>query len=167
MTPLALRLLGCLLGCLLVFSAATVAMGDQDVPRLESAEDLAQVVAETGATVTVINYWATWCPPCRAELPVFKRLQQEFSPREVRIIGVSFDYDPAVLQRFLSRFPLGYQNYIGDSRLLEEMGVGVIPKTVICSPTGSCVSVHEGEVDATKLRTQIMRLLGHGGNNAH
>ncbi len=156
-----------LLGCLLALALSVASAAGQDMPRLNSAADLDRVIAEAGATVTVVNYWATWCPPCRAELPEFKRLQNEFDGREVRVIGVSFDYDSAVLKRFLDRYPLGYPNYIGDSELMEELGVGVIPKTVIYSPAGNQVAVHEGEIKTEVVRSQIVRLLGHGAEDVN
>ncbi len=143
--------------------AGTTAAAGQASPMIAHKADLQRIMAEAGATVTVVNYWATWCPPCRAELPDLKRLQEEFGVRDVRVIGVSFDYDPAVLQRFLDRYSLGYPNYIGDSALMKEMGVGVIPRTVIYSPAGNVVSVHQGQITASRVRAQINRLLGNGG----
>ena len=158
----------CLLVCLLAVALLSApASAGQSLPRLDSAADLERVVRDGGATVTVVNYWATWCPPCREELPVFMRLQQGYGARGVRVIGVSFDYDPRTLERFLGRASLGYVNYIGDGDLMDELGVGVIPTTVIYGPQGERVSMHQGGVTADMLLERITPMLENGDEDAH
>lgn len=152
--------------CLWAALAVVPAAADQ-VDRLDNAAQLQRVVAESGARVTVVNYWATWCPPCRAELPELKELQQRYGPDQVRVIGVSFDYDPAVLQRFLDRYPLGYSNYLGHSGLMGELGVGVIPTTEIYGSRGEKVYTRRGGVTTKMLLKRIKPLLDNGDSDAH
>src|SRR5512147_2388735 len=77
-----------------------------------SARDLqgreVDVAADAGA-VRLVDFWATWCEPCREQLPALERMRRELGPRGLSIYAVSFDEDPAQIPRFLEGAPVGFR----------------------------------------------------------
>jgi len=98
----------------------------------------------------VINFWATWCAPCRREIPLLETLNAEWAARGVRVIGVAVDHRDKVLE-FAERFKIGYPLLIGDQDALDAataFGVEtpVFPFTVFTDRRGDVVAVFLGEL---------------------
>jgi thiol-disulfide isomerase/thioredoxin len=110
----------------------------------------------------VVNQWASWCGPCRAEFPHFQRLSRALGKR-VAFIGVdSMDNDDDA-RAFLQRYPVVYPSYKdGHGKVAEVMGgVGPLPKTVFYSRSGKLQYVHVGQYrDEAALRRDISRYAG-------
>ncbi len=98
----------------------------------------------------IINFWATWCAPCRREIPLLESLNAEWADRGVRVIGVAVDYRDKVLE-FADRFKIGYPLLIGEQEALDAataFGVEtpVFPFTVFTDRRGDVVAVFLGEL---------------------
>ncbi len=75
----------------------------------------------------VVNFWATWCPPCREELPTFSRLQDRYGKQGVQFVGIALDVADSV-RAFARQHPVSYPLLIGGSigvELARQIGVGV------------------------------------------
>ena len=70
--------------------------------------------------VIVLNFWATWCPPCRQEMPAFSRIQQTLGEQGVQIIGVGID-SPAAIKEYALQFPVSYPLVVGGTAGMELM----------------------------------------------
>ncbi|WP_313954266.1 TlpA disulfide reductase family protein [Accumulibacter sp.] len=86
----------------------------------------------------VVNFWATWCPPCREEMPAFSRLQSLYSAKGVQFVGIALDSAESV-RSFSERYPVNYPLLIGGSRgvdLAQQFGNSNLglPYTVILGP---------------------------------
>ena len=85
--------------------------------------------------VVVLNFWASWCPPCLAEFPSLAALQQQMP--EVKVLAVSFDTDRAAYMQFLARHPLGLQTALDTTgRSNQAFGTTRPPETWIVDPHG-------------------------------
>ena len=114
----------------------------------------------------LINFWATWCKPCREEMPLLTRMQEKYKDRLV-IVGVAIDNAEAV-QEFLDH--LGGVNYpilLGRQELdaietANAMGVDLIglPISLTTDRTGRIVDIHTGEVDETEVTALIENAVG-------
>lgn len=95
--------------------------------------------------VILLNFWATWCPPCRKELPALSQIADEFKGKNFQMIGVSVDENPAALTNFLKSNSLSYTVLHESSGLLDKyMSVAgndqnVIPQTFIIDKNGKVV----------------------------
>lgn len=69
--------------------------------------------------VLVVNYWATWCHPCREEMPGFSRLQEKYSNKSVQFVGISID-DAAKIIEFQKETPVSYPLLIGDMGIMKS-----------------------------------------------
>ncbi|TAK51272.1 MAG: TlpA family protein disulfide reductase [Gammaproteobacteria bacterium] len=98
----------------------------------------------------IINFWATWCAPCRREIPMLNGLAQEFGPQGFEVIGIAVDFREDVLE-YLQHMPLAYETLIGEQEGMDAaraFGVGsvVLPFTVFTDRTGRIVTLHLGEL---------------------
>jgi thiol-disulfide isomerase/thioredoxin len=126
-------------------------------PTLQGAAfDLA---AEKGRPV-VVNFWATWCPPCRAEIPGFVDLQEEFGD-DIIFVGVSLDeggFD--TVRPFADRHGVNYPLVMDRSRIFRAYGGrGTIPTTFLVDAEGNVRFAHEGIVTKRSLRPALRQLV--------
>jgi len=128
-----------------------------DVRPLFALADTAGVtrsIAEWDGRALVINFWATWCPPCRREIPLLNSLRAEYAPRGFEVIGVAVDFRDDVL-RYMAATPIDYPVLIGEQDGLEAVrafGLGTLgfPFTVFTDTRGRIVTIHVGELHAAE-----------------
>jgi thiol-disulfide isomerase/thioredoxin len=89
----------------------------------------------------VINFWATWCGPCRMEIPMINDLHKKFSKNELVILGVSTDEDgPSAVTSFMKEVPILYPVYMGDDGVADKFGgVWALPTTYFFDRQGNKV----------------------------
>lgn len=120
-------------------------------------------ITEWKGKVVVLNFWATWCPPCRRELPTFKALQTEYGPQGVQFVGISLDRDELV--RDYARIEgLNYPQLVGPSKALELgqlLGnkMGALPFTVVVDREGRIAERIFGEWSHDEAVSTFKRLL--------
>jgi thiol-disulfide isomerase/thioredoxin len=113
--------------------------------------------------ILVINYWASWCPPCVREMPTLIRAQQAYDPGQFQVVGIAIDTQDAV-EHFLVDHPVNYPILIGNvdsvemSRRLGNRMHG-LPFTVIFDRHGRRIFSQVGEVSAPTLEAQLAPLL--------
>jgi len=85
-----------------------------------------------GGKVLVLNFWATWCPPCIQEIPSLNQFQKKFAGEGVVVIAVSIDKNPQKYRAFLGRIPVTFQTFRDpDADVSSEYGTYQIPETYI------------------------------------
>ncbi|MFZ4703772.1 MAG: TlpA family protein disulfide reductase [Candidatus Methylumidiphilus sp.] len=99
--------------------------------------------------VLIVNFWATWCPPCLEEMPEFVKLQNEFGPKGLQFIGILTDDEALDAQAFLKAKPVNYpilDGTIGARQWTEKLGdkAGVLPISVVFDPSGNRVHTELG-----------------------
>ncbi|MDC1311161.1 TlpA family protein disulfide reductase [Burkholderiales bacterium] len=104
----------------------------------------------------IVNFWATWCPPCLEEIPLFISLHEEFSDINMTFIGIAVD-DITRVRDFVMTNKVNYPILIGSGdalRISEILGNqrSGLPFTVFLSPTGDLIDTHSGVVPASKIR---------------
>ncbi len=107
--------------------------------------------------IVVLNFWATWCPACRAELPELSRFASDEKGHCVSVLGVS-DEDQPRLRAFVQRRPVTYPIAQSSGALEEALGVTVLPTTFILDRDGHVVQRIEGGTSATQLRELVSPL---------
>jgi len=93
---------------------------------------------------TVLDFWASWCPDCRRDMPNVERMYADFAPRGVQFVGLSFDTDAAAWQNAIGKFGVKYaqlsdQKKMRDSEVARAFGVKWIPSMMLVNPQGEVV----------------------------
>ena len=99
----------------------------------------------------VVNFFASWCPPCRAELPDFEAVHQELGD-EVTFVGVNQDFTEATWRAFVAEAEVSYDTvFQPNSEIWNELGTGAMPTTAFVSPDGEVVHLWAGLLTDDKL----------------
>jgi cytochrome c biogenesis protein CcmG/thiol:disulfide interchange protein DsbE len=110
--------------------------------------------------IVLLNFWATWCAPCLAEIPRFSLWQQTYGADGLQVLGVSMDDDSAPVKRTLRKYGIVYPVVMGDAPLGELFG-GVLglPQSYLIDGSGHIVARYEGEPDLAQMESRIKELL--------
>ncbi|MEW6131462.1 MAG: TlpA disulfide reductase family protein [Acidobacteriota bacterium] len=118
-------------------------------------------LADLQDKVVILNFWATWCGPCRSEIPAFIKLQEAYKERGVEVIGVSLDDEDAeYVGKVAAGFGINYQVLMGTREVAEAYGpIQAIPMTVIIDRAGNVYSRHLGVMSFNNLEEKIKAIL--------
>lgn len=108
--------------------------------------------------VTLVNFWATWCGPCRKEQPALQRLAEEYDGR-VQFVGVNFRDDQASAREYVREFGVSYQSVVDDGPLANEFSVPYLPATILIDRSGEMRYLLLGAQEEPELRRYIEELL--------
>lgn len=130
---------------------------------LSDIEGIAQDVEQWDGKLLVINFWATWCAPCRHEIPYFVELQGLFGERGLQFVGIAID-DPASINEFAGEVGLNYPSLYGQLDAMEvskQYGntVGGLPFTVVVDREGLIVARKNGPFEREEIENLIMEFL--------
>lgn len=105
----------------------------------------------------VVNYWATWCPPCLEEIPDLVSLYDSRKDKDVMVIGVVFDYETVKdVTDYIDDMLMSYPTVLGDDKVTKQIGsTEVLPTTYIYNPQGELVKVKKGIVSRQYLETMM------------
>lgn len=145
-----------------------VLLSDPSDPIREvTAEEVARLLDATGNNPVLLNVWATWCPPCIAEMPYFIEFHEKYHPR-IPLISLSVD-DPSTIasavRPFHSSRKLPFQVYVLAERDPDELSKalktefsGAVPTTVLYDASGTAAKVWEGAVTFAELESAVNAL---------
>lgn len=160
-----------MLGLMLSAQAPGGAQGDENPQPssgpatlvLRDLEGRKQDLRDHRDSIVLVNFWATWCIPCREEMPIFVSLQKRYGQRGVRMIAVSTD-DPrnkGAVARFAHDLKLNFPVWVGaTTRDMQRLGLGeALPATAVIDREGRIVGRILGPVDRGDLKKRIEWLL--------
>ncbi|HYL63187.1 MAG TPA: TlpA disulfide reductase family protein [Candidatus Methylomirabilis sp.] len=162
------------LSALAVTTAAQQAKAPSD-PKLIDAQGFQQVLAQYRGKALLVNFWATWCEPCRDEYPMLNELAKQYGPKGLNVVGVSLDNDGDIIlmRRFLARYKPIFTNYRkkpGDDAAAFRESIlpgwtGSLPITIFYGKNGRQVATFVGEKPREQYEQVIQGLLEAGGGS--
>lgn len=111
--------------------------------------------------VVILDFWATWCGPCRLEIPGFIELKRQYAEKGLVVIGVSVDQDGAkAVKPFMAKMGINYPVVLGDEKIVSAFGgVEAIPTTFIIDRNGKIIRKHLGYTEKSEFEAEVKPLL--------
>lgn len=139
---------------------ALAACGDDAAPKampgptltglpLEKLDGSREAIEDYRGKLVVMNVWATWCGPCRREMPGLEKLAASLDPERFAVVGLAIDDSPALVREYLRQKGLTFARHIdrGGQATHELMDLNAVPTTVVLAPDGRVVWSVAGERD--------------------
>lgn len=155
-----------LLGLLSAFQLPAYSNGSGDpVPNCPIKERSSSQVFDAknfNGKIVVVDFWATWCPPCLQSIPFFSRLKAQFPSETFEMISINVDEDQSALSEFLAKRPISYPVFLdptGDCA--KTWALKAMPSTYVIDKQGRISKVHLGfrEQDQEEIVREIEQLL--------
>ncbi len=110
--------------------------------------------------VVLVNFWATWCPPCRMETPSLVALRNQYKSRPFEIVGISMDDDQTQIGPFVKRYGVNYPILLPSGPLTLGGDVSALPTTFLVDRHGRIARQYVGMISERAVRADIEQLLG-------
>ncbi len=122
------------------------------------------LLSEWKGKILIVNFWASWCPPCVEEMPEFVKLQNELGAKGVQFVGILVDDEAEYARKFLAASPVNYpilDGTVGGREWAAKQGnsAGVLPYSVVFDATGKQVHVEAGRFTREEVLERIRPLL--------
>lgn len=141
-------------------TGSSTATSGLDIPLTPIGDGAPTSLAAMRGTPTVVNIWATWCVPCRTEMPAFEQVHQRYGDR-VRIIGVTDPDDRANIDEMVAQTGVTYPLYVAaEGSVQSRLEVTGLPATFFLDADGNVVERHQGALTADALSATIERRYG-------
>ncbi len=128
---------------------------------LKDASGIERKLSDFKGSVVIIDFWATWCPPCRQEIPHFVELYNQYKDQGLEIIGVSMDQSPErVIPGFIEKNKINYTILFGEDKVYDLYGgINAIPTTFIVDKDGNIRKKYIGYNEKEVFERDIKELL--------
>jgi thiol:disulfide interchange protein len=131
-----------------------------DFPQVSKLDGSPFNAAPLKGKVVVVDFWATWCVPCLGEIPGFNKIQHDYGPKGVAVVGVSMDEDGAsAVQPFLKKHQMDYTIALGPQPLFKQFSLDELPVTVIFGRDGKIAKRFDGFTKEQEIEAAVQAAL--------
>ncbi|MBI2469961.1 MAG: TlpA family protein disulfide reductase [Planctomycetes bacterium] len=147
-----------LFAAILIFTTAISSAGDP-VKKINLAE-LTTLLESNKGKVVILDLWATWCPPCRKEIPGFINLYKKYKDKGLEIIGVAFDENgQEVVPPFMKTMGINYPVYLDGGDIARKYNLQAYPTTIVYGKDCKVAGKHVGYVSEKEFDAELSKLL--------
>lgn len=127
--------------------------------KIIDAESLKQTLSNSRNKITIVDFWATWCTPCKKQLPALSRIFTKYRGNGLSVIGVSMDFDKDKAKRFIGKLGIKYPVYLAAEDMAFNFDIQALPATFIYGKGGNLIKSHTGFINEDELIHIIEKML--------
>ncbi len=144
-----------------MIAASGVAQNKAPNFKVQAADGSTIELAKLKGKIVVLNYWATWCGPCRMEIPGFIDVYKQYKGKGLEIVGISLDREGwKVVRPYIEKASINYPVVVADETLETAYGqIDAIPTTFVVDKHGNIVDKHVGYMDRASFEKLVKGLL--------
>ena len=117
-------------------------------------------LSDYAGKIVLVNFWAEWCEPCKAETPGFVKIYDQYHSRGLEIIGIAEESKPDLAKAFISQFGMKYiVARDDDGGIAEKFDLDVYPQSFLFGPKGDMVKAFRGFADESAVSAEINKLI--------
>jgi peroxiredoxin len=116
-------------------------------------------LADQRGSIILVNFWASWCPPCRAETPALVRLSRTFNSKGIKVVGVSMDDDSEAARRFVNQFQVPYPIIEANTSAAPVSAIESLPTSFLLDRKGRIANKYMGAVTESELARDVEALI--------
>ncbi|WP_374279432.1 TlpA family protein disulfide reductase [Desulfovibrio sp.] len=147
-----------ILALLLCLALPCSSLAAPSVPSLNLV-GLTDMLAKNKGKVIMLNFFATWCPPCRVEIPELVSVRKKYAEKDVLIISLSLDEDAKVVPPFVEKMKMTYPVFMADRDIAKAFKISQIPHNAFYSRDGQLILSEPGMADAEMVEMVFKKLL--------
>jgi thiol-disulfide isomerase/thioredoxin len=135
-------------------------LAGKEAPELEAKDITGNPVtlAAFKGKVVLLDFWTTWCPPCRADAPALDKLYRKYGDHDLMIVGVSVSEERAIVEKFLKQHPHEFPVVLtSENDMPRPFQIGVFPTYIVIERDGSIASATEGDQGFGELRKMLKK----------
>lgn len=126
-----------------------------------SQPQLAELIKNNSGKVILLNFFATWCPPCKVEVPELVKLHEAYPPESLLIIGLSVDEEKDPVPDFLKQTGVNYPVYMAGKDITNAYEINSVPHNAFYAPDGKLIISEPGLADIDILKEIVSGMLKH------
>lgn len=152
--------------CFAADAGTTLApVNNQNIREL-TQDELAKLIKANQGKVVMINFFATWCPPCKVEIPELIKLRQAYPEDKLLLLGLSVDEEKSPVPEFLERTGVNYPVFMAGKDITNVYQISSVPHNAFFSPAGKLILSEPGLADMEICQTIVNGLLAEDNNAA-
>lgn len=128
-------------------------------PAPINLQELNNLIEQNRGKVILINFFATWCPPCKKEIPEIVALTADWPPDKLLVVGLSVDEDKTPVGPFIKELKVNYPVYLADRDVTNAYNVSSVPHNAFIAPNGRLIISEPGMAETSVLRQVVSDLL--------
>jgi len=140
---------------------ADIIWGDSPDFSSKTLDDADFTLSSLKGKVILLNFWATWCPYCKREIPDFIQMTKDFKENGLEIVGIAFERDSTGIKEFVKERGINYEIVMGDNQIAQQYGISGIPATFIIDKNGNLVKKYIGTVRKEILEDEVKKLINN------
>ena len=144
-----------------------VSVGDPWLPfapsfELENLDGKIVRLADYRGKAVLLNFWATWCAPCKTEMPWLMQFQKKYGPQGLQVVGIAMDEDPEHVRTFVKKFGVTYINLLGTQKVGRLYGGPMgLPATFFIDSNGQITDQATGALSRSQIEAEIKLVLAN------
>lgn len=144
---------------LLLFFCVNMTFAQTDSLKIINNAQLKKLIKENRGKVILLNFFATWCPPCKVEIPELAGIREKYGDSQLLVIGLAVDDDTAEVLPFIEKNGVNYPVYKADKSITDNFGISSVPHNSFFAKDGQMVISEPGMAESELLQQVIDDLL--------